>query len=328
MPSRPKRSPTPRTARPARSTTTSAARTACCSRWSSSGSTSRRPGSRPTSRASSDLDGRLRALWSDSMTPEPDGGDSWLLLEIELWLHAARNAEFAGDLAQRYDDRRAALAAPLAEWAKDEGLGRLRHPQRTSGPRHRAAARRGDAATPRPRSVLDRRRRRRPPSTHRRRCVSDRASEFRLDQIDLLEDTWARGVPHDQFAVLRREAPVYWHEHPNAQGFWAITKHADVKAISHDVGDVLDRGRLGVHPRSGPDGARVPSHDAAADGPAEAQPLPPARVRGVHAADDRDARRFDRDPRPQASSSRSKARRDRVHRSTSRPSCRCRPSAR
>jgi cholest-4-en-3-one 26-monooxygenase len=56
-----------------------------------------------------------------------------------------------------------------------------------------------------------------------------------LDEIDLLEDTWARGVPHDQFAVLRREAPVYWHEHPNAQGFWAITKHADVKAISKDV---------------------------------------------------------------------------------------------
>ncbi|HEX2384021.1 MAG TPA: cytochrome P450 [Acidimicrobiales bacterium] len=56
-----------------------------------------------------------------------------------------------------------------------------------------------------------------------------------LDQIDLLEDTWARGVPHDQFAVLRREAPVYWHEHPNARGFWAITKHADVKAVSHDA---------------------------------------------------------------------------------------------
>jgi cholest-4-en-3-one 26-monooxygenase len=56
-----------------------------------------------------------------------------------------------------------------------------------------------------------------------------------LEDIDLLEDTWARDVPHDQFAVLRREAPVYWHEHPNAQGFWAITKHADVKAISHDV---------------------------------------------------------------------------------------------
>ena len=56
-----------------------------------------------------------------------------------------------------------------------------------------------------------------------------------LDDIDLLEDTWARGVPHDQFDLLRREAPVFWHEHPNAEGFWAITKHADVKAISRDV---------------------------------------------------------------------------------------------
>jgi cholest-4-en-3-one 26-monooxygenase len=56
-----------------------------------------------------------------------------------------------------------------------------------------------------------------------------------LDDIDLLEDTWAREVPHDQFEVLRREAPVFWHEHPSAQGFWAITKHNDVKAISKDV---------------------------------------------------------------------------------------------
>jgi cholest-4-en-3-one 26-monooxygenase len=56
-----------------------------------------------------------------------------------------------------------------------------------------------------------------------------------IEGIDLLEDTWARDVPHDQFDRLRREAPVYWHEHPNAEGFWAITKHADVKAISRDV---------------------------------------------------------------------------------------------
>jgi AcrR family transcriptional regulator len=82
---------------------------------------------------SSDLNGRLRALWSDSMTPDPDDGDSWLLLELELWLHAARNAEFADDLAQRYSDRRASLAVPLGDWAKDEKVGRLRHPKRTSG---------------------------------------------------------------------------------------------------------------------------------------------------------------------------------------------------
>jgi AcrR family transcriptional regulator len=81
----------------------------------------------------SDLDGRLRALWADSMTPAPDDGDAWLLLELELWLHAARNAEFADDLAQRYADRRSSLAAPLDDWAGDEHLGRVRHPQRTAG---------------------------------------------------------------------------------------------------------------------------------------------------------------------------------------------------
>jgi AcrR family transcriptional regulator len=82
---------------------------------------------------SPDLDGRLRALWSDSMAPHPVNSDAWLLLEFELWLHAARNAEFAPDLAQRYDDRRAALGVPLQAWAKDEHIGRLRHPKRTAG---------------------------------------------------------------------------------------------------------------------------------------------------------------------------------------------------
>jgi cholest-4-en-3-one 26-monooxygenase len=55
-----------------------------------------------------------------------------------------------------------------------------------------------------------------------------------LQDIDLLAATWGRGVPHDQFDRLRREAPVHWHPEPGDTGFWAITKHADVRAISHD----------------------------------------------------------------------------------------------
>lgn len=55
-----------------------------------------------------------------------------------------------------------------------------------------------------------------------------------LTDIDLLEDTWAKGVPDDQFRRLRAEAPVYWHEHPEAEGFWAVTRYEDVKAISRD----------------------------------------------------------------------------------------------
>ena len=55
-----------------------------------------------------------------------------------------------------------------------------------------------------------------------------------LSDVDLLEDTWAREEPHDMFEVLRREAPVFWHPEPDGPGFWAITKHADVLAISRD----------------------------------------------------------------------------------------------
>lgn len=52
--------------------------------------------------------------------------------------------------------------------------------------------------------------------------------------IDLLEDTWAREVPHDQFALLRRTDPVHWHEVPGDQGFFALTRHEDIVAASRD----------------------------------------------------------------------------------------------
>ena len=55
-----------------------------------------------------------------------------------------------------------------------------------------------------------------------------------LDRIDLLAETWSREVPHDQFDLLRREAPVHWHPEPDGPGFWAVTSHADVRTISHD----------------------------------------------------------------------------------------------
>lgn len=61
--------------------------------------------------------------------------------------------------------------------------------------------------------------------------VTDRT----LEGIDLLAATWGRGVPHDQFDRLRAEAPVYWHPEPGDTGFWAVTKHADVRSCSHDT---------------------------------------------------------------------------------------------
>jgi cholest-4-en-3-one 26-monooxygenase len=56
-----------------------------------------------------------------------------------------------------------------------------------------------------------------------------------LSQVDLLEDAWAAGVPHEAFDLLRREAPVYWHPEPEGPGFWALTRHADVVTVSRDT---------------------------------------------------------------------------------------------
>jgi cholest-4-en-3-one 26-monooxygenase len=53
-----------------------------------------------------------------------------------------------------------------------------------------------------------------------------------VDVYDL--DTYERGVPHDAYRVLRAEAPVHWNPEPDGVGFWAVTKHADIVAISKD----------------------------------------------------------------------------------------------
>jgi cytochrome P450 len=42
----------------------------------------------------------------------------------------------------------------------------------------------------------------------------------------------ATGHPWEQYAWLRKNAPVYWHDEPNGPGFWAITKYEDVRTIS------------------------------------------------------------------------------------------------
>ena len=47
-------------------------------------------------------------------------------------------------------------------------------------------------------------------------------------------DVYARAVPHEAMRWLRDHAPVYWHPHPDGAGFWIISRHADVLAVSRD----------------------------------------------------------------------------------------------
>jgi len=57
----------------------------------------------------------------------------------------------------------------------------------------------------------------------------------RVDLTDL--DLWARDVPYPEFARLRREAPVAWHdEAPPSSGFWSVLCYKDIVAASRDVG--------------------------------------------------------------------------------------------
>jgi cholest-4-en-3-one 26-monooxygenase len=60
------------------------------------------------------------------------------------------------------------------------------------------------------------------------------ASPADLSAIDLLEDAWAQGVPHEAMERLRREDPVHWHPEPDGPGFWAVMRHADVRTVSRD----------------------------------------------------------------------------------------------
>lgn len=45
-------------------------------------------------------------------------------------------------------------------------------------------------------------------------------------------DLYMRDAHHDVFRKLRAEEPVYWNPEADAAGFWAITRHDDIEAIS------------------------------------------------------------------------------------------------
>jgi cytochrome P450 len=56
-----------------------------------------------------------------------------------------------------------------------------------------------------------------------------------LADIDLYDpDTFVPGVPHEAFALLRREAPVFKHAYPYGGHFWCVTRHDDLIEVNRD----------------------------------------------------------------------------------------------
>jgi cholest-4-en-3-one 26-monooxygenase len=67
-----------------------------------------------------------------------------------------------------------------------------------------------------------------------------------------------RGYPHDAWAALRREAPVKWFAFEDARpGFWAITKRADIVALSKEPEKFLIGPRTAVFADSSPSSERT-----------------------------------------------------------------------
>jgi cholest-4-en-3-one 26-monooxygenase len=69
-------------------------------------------------------------------------------------------------------------------------------------------------------------------------------------------DMWARRVPVEELAELRRAAPIWWNaKSPGSdgfpdEGFWVVTKHADVKEVSRRS-DVFSNAENTALPRYG-----------------------------------------------------------------------------
>jgi linalool 8-monooxygenase len=52
------------------------------------------------------------------------------------------------------------------------------------------------------------------------------------DRVDLKDpDLYLDRAPHDVFARLRREEPVYWNDEADGTGFWALTRYADIVEV-------------------------------------------------------------------------------------------------
>ena len=63
------------------------------------------------------------------------------------------------------------------------------------------------------------------------------ADSLELDAIDIhtIARYEANGYPWAEWDLLRETAPCYWYDRDGIAPFWAITRHADVKAIGSDA---------------------------------------------------------------------------------------------
>jgi cholest-4-en-3-one 26-monooxygenase len=55
-----------------------------------------------------------------------------------------------------------------------------------------------------------------------------------LETLDIIDPSLyvKRGYPHEEWGLLRSQAPVFYYQRPNVRPFWAVTRHADIISVS------------------------------------------------------------------------------------------------
>lgn len=77
-----------------------------------------------------------------------------------------------------------------------------------------------------------------------------------LDQINLADtDLYTKGDAHLVWQTLRAECPVFWQKQANGQGFWAVTRHADVRRVLSEHKTFTSEGGTAIAMLGSPDPA-------------------------------------------------------------------------
>jgi cholest-4-en-3-one 26-monooxygenase len=57
-----------------------------------------------------------------------------------------------------------------------------------------------------------------------------------LDEIDFFDlDMFTKGDPHAAWSLLRKEAPVWWHDREGGEKFWCVTGYDDTRSVLGDA---------------------------------------------------------------------------------------------